>query len=60
MGSRPEPLKPGSASGTRSRPAPGWRSLSPTIRAWPVPACTLYGGPCQAVEPFDPWGPIHL
>lgn len=60
MGSRPEPLKTGSAPGTRSRPVPGWRGLFWTIWARPGPACTLYVGLCQAVEPIAPWGPTGL
>lgn len=60
MGSRPEPLQTGSAPGTRSRPAPGWRGLSRTFQAWPGTTRTLCGGPRRAVEPFAPWGPTRI
>lgn len=60
MGSRPEPLKTGSAPDTRSRPASGWRGLSRTFRVWPGKTRTLYRGPRRAVEPFAPWGPTRI
>lgn len=59
MGSGPEPLRTGSASGPRSRPAPGW-SLSWTIWARPGPARTLYGGPRLAIGLFALWRPTRL
>jgi hypothetical protein len=57
MGSRPKTLKPDSAPGTRSRPAPAWRGLPGTSWAWPVPARPLYGGLCRVVKPFVPGDP---
>lgn len=59
MGSRPKPLKTGTAPGTRSRPAPDWSVLSWTIPACLGPARTLYVGPRLAVEPFALWGPTR-